>query len=123
MLAWLVSFSSLGWRLVSSRAGMAVIILAMLFAWHVIDKRQAVSAAREGYVRQFELTAAQAELAALRRRAAATEEANRVLQEKMQVAEGQALRFAAELEAYQNETDINPDGVVDSDLIGRLRSN
>lgn len=112
-----------GGRLLSSRAGLAVVLCALLWGWHVYDKRQAVNAAREGFVRQFELTAAQTELEALRRRAAATAEANRVLQEKMQVAEGQALRFAAELEAYQNETDINPDGLVDSDLLGRLRSN
>lgn len=112
-----------GWRLLSSRAGLAVVLCGLLWGWHVYDKRQAVSAAREGFVRQFELTAAQTELEALRRRSVATAEANRVLQEKMQVAEGQARRFAAELEAYQNETDINPDGIVDPGLFGRLRSN
>lgn len=114
---------ALGWRLLSSRAGLAVVLCAALWGWHVYDKRQAVSAAREGFVQQFELTAAQAELDALRRRAAALEEANRTLQEKIKVAEGEALRFATELEVFERETEINPEGVVDTDLLGRLRSN
>ncbi|WP_420567827.1 hypothetical protein [Thalassovita sp.] len=112
-----------GGRLLSSRAGLAVVLCALLWGWHVYDKRQAINAAREGFVRQFELTAAQTELETLRRRMAAAEEANRVLQEKVQVAEGEALRFAAELEVFERETEINPDGVVDSGLLGRLRSN
>lgn len=112
-----------GWKLLSSRLGLAAVLCALLWGWHVYDKQQAISAAREGFIQQFELTAAQTELEALRRRMASAEEANRVLQERMQVAEGEALRFAAELEAFENETDINPDGVVDSDLLGRLRSN
>lgn len=47
---------------------------------NVYDKRQAINAVREGFVQQFELTAAQAELDALRRRMAAAAEANRALQ-------------------------------------------
>ena len=113
----------LGWKLLSSRLGLAVALCGLLWGWHVHDKRQAVSAARDGFVRQFELKATQAELDALRRRAAATELANQSLQEKVQVAEGAALRFAAELEAYERETQINPDGLVDAGLLRRLRSN
>ncbi|KMW56990.1 hypothetical protein AIOL_001948 [Candidatus Rhodobacter oscarellae] len=112
-----------GWRLLSSRAGLAVVLCALLWGWHVYDKRQAINAAREGFVQQFELTAAQAELDALRRRMAAAAEANRALQERIQVAEGEALRFATELEAFEHETQVNPDGVVDTDLLRRLRSN
>lgn len=112
-----------GWRILSSRLGLAGTLCALLLGWHVYDRRQAVNAACEGFVRQFELTAAQTELEALRRRMAAAEEANRVLQERMQVAEGEALRFAAELEVFERETEINPDGVVDPDLFSRLRSN
>lgn len=113
----------LGGRLLSSRAGLAAVLCALLWGWHAHDKRQAISAAREGFVRQFELTAAQAEMDALRRRMASAQEANRVLQEKVQVAEGEAQRFAAELEAFEHETEINPDGLVDPGLLGRLRSN
>lgn len=118
-----ITLSGFVWKVLSSRLGLLIIACGLLYSWHVVDRRQAVAAAREGFVQQIELTAAQAEIDALRRRAAVTTEANRVLQEKMQVAEGQALRFAVELEAYQNETVVNPDGVVDSDLLGRLRSN
>jgi hypothetical protein len=113
----------LGRRLLSSRLGLAVMLCAFLWGWHVQDKRQAVSAAREGFVQQFELSAAQAELDALRRRAAATELANQALQEKVQVAEGETRRFAAELEVYESETQINPDCAVDPGLLRRLRAN
>lgn len=112
-----------GWQLLSSRMGLAVVVCALLWVWHVHDKQQALDTARDGYVQQVELAAAEAELAELSRRAAVASDANRVLQEKVQVAEGDALRFAAELEAFENETEINPDGVVDGDLLRRLRSN
>ena len=112
-----------GWRLVTSRVGLAVILCAGVWAWHVADKSQAVKSARDGYVLQVELAAAEAELAEMRRRAAVADDANRVLQEKVQASEGEALRFAAELEAFENETDINAEGVVDGDLLRRLRSN
>lgn len=114
---------SFGWRILSSRMGLAAVLCAALWGWHVIDKARAVKAARDGYVVQVELAAAEAELAEMRRRAAVAADANRVLQEKVQVAKGEALRFAAELEAFENETEINPDGVVDGDLLRRLQSN
>ena len=112
-----------GWRLLTSRIGLAIIVSALLWGWHIHDKRQAVSAAREGFVREFELTAVQAELDAIRRRMAAANEANQALQEKVQAAEGDAMRFTAELEAYEYETQVNPEGVVDSGLLDRLRAN
>ncbi|WP_123585447.1 hypothetical protein [Phaeobacter inhibens] len=107
----------------TSRIGLAVVVCALLWGWHVYDKRQAVSAARDGFVREFELTAVQTELDAIRRRMSATDEANQALREKVQVATGEALRFAAELEAYEHDTQINSEGVVDSDLLERLRAN
>jgi hypothetical protein len=112
-----------GWRFLSSRMGLCIILCVALWGWHVIDKSQAIADARDGYVLQVEMAAAQAELAELRRRAAVADDANRVLQEKVQASTGEALRFAAELEAFENETDINSDGVVDGDLLRRLRSN
>ena len=120
MMAFVLRY---GWRLATSRVGLAVIVCGLLWGWHVYDKRQALSAAREGFVRVFELTAAQTELEALRRRIAAADHANQTLQEQIQVAEGKAPRTAAALEAYERETPINPDGRVDSDLLGRLRAN
>lgn len=112
-----------GGRLLSSRAGLAAVLCALLWSWHIYDKRQAVNAAREGFVGQFELTAAQTELETLRRRMAAAVAANQALQEKVQVSEGEALRFATELEAYESETHVNPEGIVDADLLRRLRAN
>ncbi|AUR06985.1 hypothetical protein [Phaeobacter inhibens] len=111
------------WRLLTSRIGFAAVLCAALWGWHLYDKRQAVAGAREGLVQEFELTAVQTELDAMRRRMAAAEEANQALREKVQAATGEALRFAAELEAYERETQVNPEGVVDSGLLERLRAN
>lgn len=112
-----------GWRILSSRLGLAAVLCVALFGWHFVDKSGAIKAARDGYVLQLELAEAEAELEEMRRRAAVASDASRVLQEKVQAAEGEALRFAAELEAFENGTEVNPDGVVDSDLLRRLRSN
>jgi hypothetical protein len=112
-----------GWQLLTSRVGLAVMLCVGLWALHVFDKSKAITSARDGYVLLVELAAAQAELAELQRRAAVADDANRVLQEKVQASTGEALRFAAELEAFENETDINPEGVVDGDFLRRLRSN
>lgn len=102
---------------------MAVVILGLLFAWHIVDKRQAVRAAREGYVRQFELTAAQATLDALQLRAAATEEANRMLNSKIFSADEATRQFQAELKEYQNEILGNPSNTVDDDFLRLLLAN
>lgn len=111
------------WRILTSRIGLAVVVGALLWGWHAYDKRIAISAAREGFVREFEFTAVQTELKAIRRRVAAADEANQALQEKVQAATGEAQRFAAELEAYERDTQVNPEGVVDSGLLDRLRAN
>jgi len=114
---------SIGWRLLTSRLGLAGVLCLALWVWHLSDKRQALEVAREGYVKEFELTAVRAELDALNRRMATAKQANQSLQEKVQVAEGEAIRFADDLEAFKRETKINPDGVVDSDLLRQLRAN
>lgn len=110
------------WKLLSSRLGLALVVAGLLWGWHVQDKRAAVRAASEGLVTATELSAAEAERDELRRRLVAADEANRVLQERMQVAEGEAQRFATELEAYERDTQINPDGLVDPDPLQRLRA-
>ncbi|AUQ65160.1 hypothetical protein [Phaeobacter inhibens] len=69
------------------------------------------------------MAVAQAELDAVRRQMAAAREASQALQEKVQAAEGEALRFAAELEVFESETQVNRDGVVDVSLLRRLRAN
>ncbi|MBT9383345.1 hypothetical protein KM176_05690 [Pseudooceanicola sp. CBS1P-1] len=110
-----------GWRLLTSRIGLAVMLCGGLWVWHLQDRRAAVETARQGYVRQMQLDAAEAELTEIKRRAAASDAASRVLQERLQASEGDAQRFAAELEAYGNETTVNADCSVDADLLRLLR--
>lgn len=123
MPSWTIGLPALGWRLLSSRAGLILVVFALLFAWHYFDKRQALSAAREGYVQQFELTAAQTELEAVKRRAAATREANRMLNTKVLSADEAARQFQIELEGYQNEISENRSCIVDDDFLRLLRAN
>ena len=111
------------WSILTSRAGLIVLTIAAVLFWHFQDKAAAVEAAKDGLVRASELAAAQAELVELRRIMAVEREAAQALQEKVQVARGEALRFAAELEAYERETEVNPEGRVDADLLHRLRAN
>ena len=111
-----------GWRILTSRLGLAAIACALLWGWHVYDRRQAVQAALDGYVLESELTAARAQLEAISARAAAAETANVQLQAQLLVAETEAREQAAELEAFERDTKINPDGVVDGDLLRRLRN-
>ncbi|TDE33181.1 hypothetical protein [Antarcticimicrobium sediminis] len=111
------------WRILSSRGGLSVIICALLWGWHVHDRTQAVSTARAGFVRETEVAAVRAELDIVRRQMVAADVANRTLQEKVQVAEDAGMRFSEELEAFERDTKVNPDGVVDADLLRRLRAN
>ena len=109
------------WGLLTSRLGLAAVLCLALFGWHAQDKKQALKHARDGYVQEFELAAVQAELTKLQKRMRITREANQTLQEKVQWAEGEAIRFASELEAFERDTEINPECVVDSDLLLLLR--
>lgn len=110
-------------KLMTSRIGLAAILAGVLWLWHVQDRARAVEAARDGYVQAVDLIAAETELAELRRQLAVAGRANQTLSERVQVARGEALRFTAELEAYERETDLNPDGRVDDGLLRRLRAN
>lgn len=116
---------SIIWKVVTSRAGLSVllfcVVLGGLYGWHVHDKAQAVAAARKGYVQAFELAKLKAQLEAVHHQKQVAEQANKELQEQVRSAEAEAQQYALELEAYEHETEINPDGVVDSDLLRRLR--
>ncbi len=122
MISWVLTKAL---RVFASRFGplaFAAVIAAGVFGWHVIDKRNAVAAARTGLVSAFELRAVQAELNALRLKARAVDEANQALREKVQAVKGEAEMFASELRRYENETDVNPDCVVDDNLLRLLRA-
>lgn len=110
-------------RFLTSRLGLAAIILAGMWGWHVYDKRQALAHARDGYVAAFELAAAKAEIEAITQRAERVAAANKSLMTGIELAHAEADRFAAELEAYERETEINSDCRVDPDLVQRLRAN
>ncbi|EEE45995.1 hypothetical protein [Roseibium alexandrii] len=108
---------TIGWR----RAAIALAVLALaigLYGFHVLDKRWAVKAAREGLVSRVELSAAKAELKVLKDRAAALEAANFQFQRQLQEAEALQTLQAQELEDYESTVDA----VVDRALLERLRN-
>lgn len=107
-------------RAMTSRLGLAAMLLAGAYGWHVYDNRLAINAARDGFVREFELIAAQTELDVLRRRAIAVSAANEVLAERAATTEGEAIRMARELEEFQNATPVSMDCAVDRNIFDRL---
>ena len=100
-----------------------VIVAVSLFAWHKLDKSSAVRSAVSEYVAATEITALRAQIAEANRRAAIAREAADRLQERVQAAQGEALRLAAEIEQYEAENDIPTSGRVEPDLARRLRGN
>ncbi|AGI69360.1 hypothetical protein OAN307_c39300 [Octadecabacter antarcticus 307] len=104
---------------------MWLVLAIVAGAWllHQYDKASAVAAARDGFVSEFEQSAAEAKRDALLRRVIVSDEANRGLLEKVHAVEGEAQRFTMEIEAFENETTVNPAGVVDADLLRWMRSN
>jgi len=112
-----------GWQLLGSRIGLAVVLCAVLFGWHLQDKRQALRAAREGYVQALELTAARKEIETLEQRVAVAVAANSAMRDRVALAETDAQRVASELEEFERETQVNADCAVGPDVLGRLRAN
>ena len=129
MITVLIKMASFGFGRVLFRnrttsAITAVVVIALaLFGWHKLDKSSAVRAAVMKYVADVELTAARAQIAEANRRARIATEANTRLDEKMQAAQGDALRYEAEIEAYEQQTTVSADGRVSNDLFDRLRGN
>ena len=108
---------TIGWR----RAAIVIAVLALaigLYGFHVLDKRGAVAAVKEGLVSRVELAAAKAELKVLKDRAAALEAANFQFQRQLQEAEALQTRQALELDSYESTVDA----VVDRALLERLRN-
>jgi chromosome segregation ATPase len=108
------------WRIVTSRAGIVVLIGLALFTWHTFDKGSAVRRAVSGYVAKVELETLRAELDELRRRRAAVRLANQDLQTKVQEAEAEADAAVQELERY--ETTVHESCLVDGSHLKRLRN-
>lgn len=102
-------------------------VVSALGAAFAFDRSAVTKLTRERAISQcgqeYDLSATRAELDALRAQIATESVAKQHLQEKIQVARGEAMRLAVELEAYERENEIDPDGVVGADLLRRLRSN
>lgn len=117
-------FTGLLFRNRATTAISAVLIaFGLLFVWHKVDKASAVRRAVAEYVADVELKSAREQIAETERRHHVTKMANFQLQERMQVLEGDARRVQQEIERYETENEINPDGIVDPNLYGRLRGN
>ena len=102
-------------------AALAIIsLLAGLFIWHHLDRSSAVRAAVVGYVAKVELETAQAELTEIRRRRAAFQAANHLLNSRIEQAELQAQEAALELEHY--ESTVGEACRVDRSVLERLRN-
>lgn len=100
-----------------------IVVSLSLFTWHKLDKRSAVRAAVMEYVAQAELTAARAQIDEANRRAAIAEAASSRLQERVQAAEGEAIRIAREIQQYEATNDLPISGRVEPDIFDRLRGN
>jgi len=96
----------------------AFAVLAGLYGFHVLDKRAAVKAAKDGLVSKVELAAAEAELEVLKDRAAALEAANFQFQRQLAEAEALQTRQALELDEYESTVDA----VVGPALFERLHN-
>lgn len=97
-----------------------VAVAAALLAWHKLDKGSAVRSAVNRYVAGVELAAAEAELAAARKRAEAAEAATHSFQQ--QLAEAEAIQTQQALELDEYESTVGDDCTVDRALLERLRN-
>ena len=129
MIAVLIKMASFGFGRVLFRNKTtsvitAVVVIALaLFTWHKFDKNSAVRSAVMEYVADVELNAARAQIAEANRRAEIAAAAQERLEEKVQVAEGEVIRVAREIEQYEAENDIPTSGRVDNGIFDRLRGN
>lgn len=108
---------------VSASISTLVVVGAVLFGWHKIDKTSAVRQAVAGYLADVELATAQAQIAEANRRVVVAGEARERLQERLQALEGTAVRQAREIEQYEAENEVPDMCVVDDNVLGRLRGN
>lgn len=111
----------LGWFWKSRTGAILIAFLAVgaaLFIWHKLDKSSAVRQAVTSIVADVELSAAEAELAALKRRAAALEAANFSFQRQLTESEALRTQQALELDAYVST--VGADCAVDRPLLERL---
>lgn len=108
-------------KALTTRLGVALIVLAVGYAAHRVDKTISLRSARAGYVLQTELDVANAAIAVITRRAKATEAANENLTDKQKIAESRVADFETELERYETDTQVDGGCVVNDALFDLLR--
>lgn len=110
-------------KLATSRLGLAVIALGAALSWHYIDKAGAVRSAQEELADDVTIRTLEAERDAARLAAEVAKAATDRLQGQIAEATARAAQDQREVEAYERDTTINPDGVVDQSVLERLRNN
>jgi len=129
MMAVLIKFFGIGFsrflfrNKTTSAITAVLIVMAALFVWHKFDKNSAVRAAIVDYVADVELQAARAQIKEANRREAVAVAAGQRLEERMQVAKGEAARAAYDIKQYEAQNEIPVSGRVNGDIFGRLRAN
>jgi uncharacterized protein YlxW (UPF0749 family) len=106
---------------VTSRIGIAVIMLAVLTPLHFLDRHWAISEATRGFVLQVEKETVVAERDALIRRAIALGAANDSLRAAKQTAESELNALEKGIKDYEDKNPIDPDCAVTDGLLDGLR--
>lgn len=111
-----------GFSILTSKAGLVGLALSLALGWHYIDKAAAVRSAEqavEDHLKIDQLTKDLdlAMMQAARARAAQNELAAQVIRASEAAAEAEL-----ELEEYEANSTINPNGVVDGSVLERLRN-
>ena len=104
------------------RATWAVVGLSAALSWHYIDKAAAVRSAKDALADQIEIEALTAERDAARDLAQKVEAARLKLGAQVKATAEESAELRRELEAYEQNTVVNPDGVVDRSVFERLRN-
>lgn len=94
--------------------------LSAALTWHYVDKAAAVRNAQQELADKVTIATQKAQLDEMARRAAIAAAARLELAVKVAVAENDAEQATQELENYENNTEVNPECVVDDAIIDRL---
>jgi len=110
-------------RVLTSRTGIAVIVIGALFTWHQLDKSSAIRRTVVRYVADVELAAAEAENKSLREQAARLAAANRTLLLSAQDDEKEIEDVKRTHREYLEAHPTSPDCAPDADFFDLLQSN
>ncbi|WP_102867648.1 hypothetical protein [Pseudovibrio exalbescens] len=111
------------WKVLSSRAGLAVMTMFVLFTWHKLDKGSAVRTAVAEYVAADELATARALNKALSEKLEKERAAAQAFELARQRTALEAAQLAEEIAAYEKTSSVPVQCVVSDQLVERLRAN